>query len=534
MLRRLPGFRFEVPPPPLGDVLPRMDVAVFVGFAAAGPLHCPVPVDDPAQFAAIFGADAPLVWDAGRGEHVSAYLGPAVRAFLNNGGRRCWVVRTADERMARSNIFPIPGLMQARFFENGSVELRPAFARARSEGRWSDAVRIGAALTVQPVVVQAPVPAAIGGALTLLGVGAVRPGDLLRLRYLESGLTALVAIDTAKTEIGSPPTPASSELLRLSGRALWFMPAVSTSPPEPATHVTLYTGVEGRSIALIGAVDIDEAGAIRILLPLKRMDAPPPGALLRIDGAQPIWMLVQAAHEHAGDVLGQPTVEAVGAGLRWLPVPPAPPAEIPVCERLRLELHARVGDADPLRLSELDFVAGAARFWGALPTDAQLFDAEESPLRDQYSELWRGASAPRFPVAGDQSIAFTFPLEMQLFPEHFLRPAAPTASALQRDGLARFDASLFLDAGLDDALTANLMARADYIRYLAPNPRKLRGMHAALAVEEATLIAVPDAVHGGWEEFTAAPMPPSQALDPLLRLSWWHAQGCDPIIKPID
>ncbi len=220
---------------------------------------------------------------------------------------------------------------------------------------------------MQPVSCRHQAPAAIGGALTLLGAGAVRPGDLLRLRYLETGLTALVAVGTAKTEIGSSPTPASSELLRLSGRALWFMPAVSTSLPEPATQVTLYAGVEGRSIPLIGAADIDEAGAIRMLLPLKRMDAPAPGALLRIDGARPIWMLVQAAHEHAGDVLGQPAVEVVGAGLRWLPVPPVPPAEIPVCERLRLELHARVGDADPLRLGELDFVAGAARFWGRCP-----------------------------------------------------------------------------------------------------------------------------------------------------------------------
>ena len=37
-VRRLPGFRFETQAPPLPEVLPRMDIAVFVGFAAAGPL----------------------------------------------------------------------------------------------------------------------------------------------------------------------------------------------------------------------------------------------------------------------------------------------------------------------------------------------------------------------------------------------------------------------------------------------------------------------------------------------------------------
>ena len=65
--RRLPGFRFEAQSPPLDEVLPRMDVAVFVGFAASGPLHLPVAVEDAAQFAAVFGEDAPLVWDRARG-----------------------------------------------------------------------------------------------------------------------------------------------------------------------------------------------------------------------------------------------------------------------------------------------------------------------------------------------------------------------------------------------------------------------------------------------------------------------------------
>ena len=46
--RRLPGFRFEAPPAAPAEVLPRMDIAVFVGFAASGPLHTPVKVEDEA------------------------------------------------------------------------------------------------------------------------------------------------------------------------------------------------------------------------------------------------------------------------------------------------------------------------------------------------------------------------------------------------------------------------------------------------------------------------------------------------------
>jgi F0F1-type ATP synthase delta subunit len=142
--RRLPGFRFETQAPILPEVLPRMDIAVFVGFAASGPLQTPVVIETEQQFAAIFGEDAPLAWDVERGEQVYAYLGPAVRAFFRNGGRRCWIIRVARQtaretnslNRARSNSFPIPCLARAEFNSNGTIRsLTPAFARARSEGR---------------------------------------------------------------------------------------------------------------------------------------------------------------------------------------------------------------------------------------------------------------------------------------------------------------------------------------------------------------------------------------------------------------
>src|SRR5579859_2518804 len=134
--RRLPGVRFETAAPVLDEVLPRMDLAVFVGFAATGPLHTPVVVEDVAQFSAVFGGAVALAWDQARSEQVFAYLGPAVRAFFRNGGRRCWVVRVAGD--AQSNLLPIPGLL--RLAPGGPV---PAFAQARSEGSWSDALRVG-------------------------------------------------------------------------------------------------------------------------------------------------------------------------------------------------------------------------------------------------------------------------------------------------------------------------------------------------------------------------------------------------------
>ena len=109
--RRLPGVRFERRSPPLDLVLPRMDVAAFVGFASSGPLHTPVAVEDAMQFEALFGADAPLARDADSGAAVRGYLAPAVRAFFRNGGTRCWIVRVAADA-ASDTRFDVPGLVQ--------------------------------------------------------------------------------------------------------------------------------------------------------------------------------------------------------------------------------------------------------------------------------------------------------------------------------------------------------------------------------------------------------------------------------------
>jgi hypothetical protein len=104
---RLPGIAVEVHAPQLDETLPRMDIAMFVGFAEKGMLHTPMVVEDADEFVRIFGNDLPLAWDADRGEVVFAYLGAAVRAFFRNGGRRCWVVRvpTPTAEMSLADVF---------------------------------------------------------------------------------------------------------------------------------------------------------------------------------------------------------------------------------------------------------------------------------------------------------------------------------------------------------------------------------------------------------------------------------------------
>ena len=132
--RRLPGIAFTLQPPPLSDVLPRMDVAIFVGFATSGPLDTPVAVEDVVQFTTIFGDDVLLAWDTQQGKPVYAYLAPTVRAFFRNGGKRCWVIRVAGKGVA-FNYFPIPGLLRVKLDGDGNITATaPAFARACSRG----------------------------------------------------------------------------------------------------------------------------------------------------------------------------------------------------------------------------------------------------------------------------------------------------------------------------------------------------------------------------------------------------------------
>jgi uncharacterized protein len=69
----------------------RTDIAGFVGIAERGALHRAVPIQSWRQFQATFGNFI------GTG-----YLAYSVKAFFENGGRKCYVVRVADSDLADS------------------------------------------------------------------------------------------------------------------------------------------------------------------------------------------------------------------------------------------------------------------------------------------------------------------------------------------------------------------------------------------------------------------------------------------------
>ena len=73
------------------------------------PAAPPVAVEDSAEFAAVFGADAPLAWDAAARRAGVRPTWPGGAGFFRNGGRRCWVVRVAGPATAQRDRFELPG-----------------------------------------------------------------------------------------------------------------------------------------------------------------------------------------------------------------------------------------------------------------------------------------------------------------------------------------------------------------------------------------------------------------------------------------
>ncbi len=118
-----PGVYYErADASPRGIPALRMDVAGFVGIARQGPVDVPVPVQSWRQFQANFGDFT------GAG-----YLAYAVRAFFENGGRKCWVVRVASPTAASASI-AIP---------EDSASHKPVWTvTASSPGVWGDALEV--------------------------------------------------------------------------------------------------------------------------------------------------------------------------------------------------------------------------------------------------------------------------------------------------------------------------------------------------------------------------------------------------------
>ena len=556
-ISRLPGFRFETQAPALPEVLPRMDIAVFVGFAASGPLQIPVAIESEAQFAAIFGADAPLAWDLARGEQLYAYLGPAVRAFFRNNGTRCWVIRVAkqtpssglDLNYARYNYFPIPALARAEFNQNGSLTIAPAFARTRAEGSWSDRLELSSALFAQPLNVDSITTQNNNFLVRVRNdrSNKLAAGDLLRLNFAD-GQFAFLPVDEVSDVTGSPP-PNPPLLEARAARSVWFRPLQNINVPGSPTPVTvgIFTAEKPASPPAAPLTDSFFGnphngvmtrpnqtfdGTVRIeLLDCPADEMPLPGSVVRINVATPTWWMAVDSATSKPD--GTPVI--VGRPFRVVNAPNSFP-QLKSGERLTFELWVRKDEDYSTSISDLGLAAPHARFWGDLPTDEDVYSESETSdppatiLWTQVGDLFR------FPLAGippkASTTEFYFPLSMPPLPGNYLSAVNLNGSALERDGLADFSEELFLDRDLITTRTLDLAGQAEYLMYLSPQPRLLRGIHSAFPLEEATIISVPDAVHLGWFRSEREPLPDPQPSSPPVRAEWWHFLDCNPP-KPV-
>ena len=177
---RLPGVVCQAALPPRAEAPLRLDVAGFVGFAERGPCDRPVALEDISQYRAVFGGDLPVAREGGR--PVYAALPGAVRAFFDNGGRRCYVVRVTGDG-AWATRFRLPGLVSWR----GGEEFATPIATAASVGRWSERLSVGTQLSRWPLRALDYRPAARELDLEVPAPTTVRPGDLLRLRLAGAG-----------------------------------------------------------------------------------------------------------------------------------------------------------------------------------------------------------------------------------------------------------------------------------------------------------------------------------------------------------
>lgn len=520
---RTPGIRFEPLPPPPPEPLPRLDVAALVGFAARGPIDVPVAVEDVVRFHDIFGDDLPLAWDSERGEIVYAQLPSAARAFFRNGGRRCWIVRTAGTG-AESAAFVMPGIIRVTGSPRRVVAVR---ARARSEGAWADTLAVGSTIVHQPLAPGSLTHAASphGWTLDVRAAGArLNAGDLLQLTF-DGGFISFFAI----ASVSKVNRALSGQLtVALAGREATFRIAALDSiwpghPSPPPPSVTLLDGARNRSLSVYPwrppvsspaatsaagfFVDRESAADIRpgawILLRYGSPVGSPPSSelLLQVDE-------IAGGQVPAASPPGSADLWLVKASRGWWVLDTLAPAAVAplAASVVTFDWLVRDGSGVVTRLSDLGFGRAHPRCWSALPDDRTLFAPLERPVTNSAEGLWREVERPRFPFAGpiaaEEGDALDIPLGMPgvIRDEFFQPPLHSQRRADERNGLDTFNASLFLDPRFDpvSSTAATFADDAFFIKYQGTSPQPLRRLHSIFDLPDATLIAVPDASHRPW------------------------------------
>lgn len=450
----MPGVYFQAETPAREGALPRMDVACFVGFASSGPLNIPVAIEDEVRFVEIFGGDLTIGVDHASGKIHKAFLGPTVRSFFLNGGRRCWVVRVAEKDMI-SNLFHLPGIMGVQ--SEVPLEYGSAMVKARSEGHWSDNLGVSTVLLNTPVSMVTLTPGAEGKVSLKVEEPEgeyIERGDLLRFVFSETETVLYFAVSDVKNSKGDRGD-AFKSLVDIAGKGFWFeTERETTSPPSvpPQREITVFS--------------------------VKRQLCP-------IEAEKGIK---NAKGNIIGDRLSFEI--CVSDGKRGI----SRITNLGFCKN-----HPRFWGNLPT--DEMLYTS---------PEEGWLF--QDGPLPGE-SSLWKDAGEPRFPVAAPEEVEDVYlPFGMEILRGgNFVSGAfKATEQTPGEKGHLDIISDIFLDEHLKDEGAGTLLATAFHKRHT--RSKRLEKIHSILPVEEVSLISVPDASYTGWksvavkkEELLSAP-----------------------------
>jgi phage tail sheath protein FI len=535
-LARLPGIYVDRVDPPAPEGLPRMDVAVFVGLAASGPVHRAIALESVAALEAVFGGDVPLAFDPGRGETIVANLARSVRAFFSNGGRRCWVVRVAMTAEladlwgataggATRSSFALSGILARAPTSGGAAStVRPALLAARSLGSWADETSLSARVLRESVVIDAPKALAARG-FTFADRSGLAAGDMLELaarngssvRYakvvrVDSGtvwalwIAGFTPLDTkGASETGQAQVAGDSRLYD----------ATLTEGEEPSLTIT--EAVASSPLVLGRWVKFERQGKADWLM-IDRID--PKDRMTAIGRA---WRQV-GSHMPQGDFAarrctleiaentGDARSSTAGIGLA---------REHPAAIQAVLD--------DDLFYAPADSRAAARRAAFAL-TEAERVRLAAATPRPEAVSLF---GSPDFTAADRVALRTGWlPLGLGAAFGEPARAIHSGADALIRDGLDTIDERLFLDHRLAPLTLTGLAAAAERLRDLAEE--QLFGIHVAIDIPSdlyspASLIAVPDAAQPAIAPAADRHQPPApKPGEPSLPRWTNHLDGCPP------
>ncbi len=260
-------------------------------------------------------------------------------------------------------------------------------------------------------------------------------------------------------------------------------------------------------------------------------------------GAQQLLLLVDSVRGSTATAPGSPgspqagsdeTVQIVASGAWWVLDDEAGWSQdlsAPRADVVTLQLWVQDDTGQIATLSNLGLTPLHPLYVGYLPTDEQLYAQTDQTTTPAWSNLLDDIDYPRFALAAPNgqalaanttggsapSLPFYLPLGVPgLVDQDFYQPAVTQAApALERDGLAlptgQITSSLFLDPDLADCTIDTLLTAAFHKQYQLLRPgdsgppgEPLLKMHAILPVEEVSLLAVPDAMHPGWQLATPA------------------------------